>query len=184
MADAMVASGMAAAGFQYINLDDCWMVERAANGSITPDPVRFPSGIKALADYIHSKGLKFGIYQAPGNPTPQGRPGLLNHEAQVIIDPIKCQAVGKGKLANTSTSSRRMLPPFASGVSITSSWTRKVPLARAGIRSGPPSMPALDSRCTYRWPSARRSPVVTGGWTSWQTHGGLVAILRLRGLRL
>eukprot|EP01043_Picozoa_sp_COSAG02_P018836 COSAG02_NODE_891_length_16139_cov_29.045885_5_plen_752_part_00 len=101
MADAMVASGMAAAGFEYINLDDCWMVERAANGSITPDPVRFPSGIKALADYIHSKGLKFGIYQAPGNPTPQGRPGLLGHEAQDVatfcewgVDYIKLDSKG------------------------------------------------------------------------------------------
>jgi hypothetical protein len=101
MADAMIASGMAAAGFQYINLDDCWMVERGANGSITPDPVRFPSGIKALADYIHSKGLKFGIYQAPGNPTPQGRPGLLDHEAQDVatfcewgVDYIKLDSKG------------------------------------------------------------------------------------------
>ena len=55
-----VASGMAAAGFKFVNLDDCWMVERGADGSITPDPVRFPSGIKALVDYVHSKGLKFG----------------------------------------------------------------------------------------------------------------------------
>lgn len=74
-ADAMVASGLAAAGYQYLNLDDCWMVTRAPDGAITPDPVRFPSGIRAVTDYVHSKGLKFGIYQAPGSDTPQGRPG-------------------------------------------------------------------------------------------------------------
>eukprot|EP01052_Picozoa_sp_SAG31_P003210 SAG31_NODE_122_length_23797_cov_39.343812_7_plen_199_part_00 len=62
--------------------DDCWMVTRDSNGhgAINVDPVRFPSGIRALADYVHSKGLKFGIYQAPGSVTPQGRPGLRNHE--------------------------------------------------------------------------------------------------------
>jgi alpha-galactosidase len=62
------------------------MVTRDSNGhgEINVDPVRFPSGMAALADYIHSKGLKFGIYQAPGSVTPQGRPGLRNHEAQDV----------------------------------------------------------------------------------------------------
>jgi alpha-galactosidase len=74
-----------AAGYRYLNLDDCWMVDRdATDGSVTADPVRFPSGIKALADYVHSKGLLFGIYTAPGSNTPQGRPGLLGHEAQDV----------------------------------------------------------------------------------------------------
>ena len=84
MADAMVESGLAASGFQYVNLDDCWMVDREPDGTITADPVRFPSGIKALVDYIHSKGLRFGVYQAPGPKTPQGRPGLSGHEAQDV----------------------------------------------------------------------------------------------------
>tara|TARA_B110000208_G_scaffold179560_1_gene228491 strand:+ start:872 stop:1585 length:714 start_codon:yes stop_codon:yes gene_type:complete len=61
---------------------DCWMVERnASDGTIGVDPVRFPSGMKALANYIHSKGLSFGIYTAPASTTPQGRPGLFQHEA-------------------------------------------------------------------------------------------------------
>src|SRR6266852_4589139 len=62
MADAMVSSGMQAAGYQYVNIDDCWHVSRDATGPIVADPARFPSGIKALADYVHSKGLKLGIY--------------------------------------------------------------------------------------------------------------------------
>src|SRR5579872_325006 len=82
MADAMVASGMRDAGYQYVNIDDCWQVSRDSNGTIVADPVRFPHGIKALADYVHSKGLKFGIYTDAGTETCQGRPGTLGHEAQ------------------------------------------------------------------------------------------------------
>src|SRR5688572_25874629 len=63
VADAMVSSGMAAAGYQYLNLDDCWSSRtRNADGTLQPDPAKFPNGIKALADYVHSKGLKMGIY--------------------------------------------------------------------------------------------------------------------------
>src|SRR5215470_2752661 len=59
MADAMVSSGMKDAGYQYVVIDDCWQVSRDASGNIVADLQRFPSGIKALADYIHSVGLKF-----------------------------------------------------------------------------------------------------------------------------
>eukprot|EP00937_MAST-01D_sp_MAST-1D-sp2_P002350 g2350.t1 len=83
MADALAAAGLSER-YRYLNLDDCWMVDRDADGNITPDPVRFPSGIKALVDYVRSKGLRFGIYQAPGATTPQGRPGLLGHEARDV----------------------------------------------------------------------------------------------------
>ncbi len=65
---------MKAAGYQYIVIDDCWQVSRDANGIIVADPEKFPSGIKALADYIHSKGLKFGIYSDAGLKTCGGRP--------------------------------------------------------------------------------------------------------------
>src|SRR3954464_1786034 len=61
-ADAMVASGMKEAGYQYINIDDCWHGQRDELGFIQPDLQRFPLGMKSLADYIHSKGLKLGIY--------------------------------------------------------------------------------------------------------------------------
>src|SRR6201988_178965 len=59
MADAMVKSGMKDAGYQYVVIDDCWQVSRDTQGNIVADPQRFPSGIKALADYVHSLGLKF-----------------------------------------------------------------------------------------------------------------------------
>jgi alpha-galactosidase len=81
-ADALVASGMKDAGYQYIVIDDCWQVSRAADGAIVADPQRFPSGIKALADYVHSKGLKFGIYSDAGTQTCAGRPGSKDHELQ------------------------------------------------------------------------------------------------------
>jgi alpha-galactosidase len=82
MADAMVKSGMKDAGYQYIVIDDCWQVSRDANANIVADPQRFPSGIKALADYVHSLGLKFGIYSDAGSKTCAGRPGGLGHEYQ------------------------------------------------------------------------------------------------------
>ena len=82
IADEMVASGLKDAGYIYINLDDCWHGERDADGFIQPDPVRFPSGMKALADYVHSKGLKIGIYSDAGSATCGGNPGSLGHEYQ------------------------------------------------------------------------------------------------------
>jgi hypothetical protein len=58
----MVSNGYLAAGYQYLALDDCWQAPtRTADGHIQSDPHRFPSGIKALADYVHAKGLKFGF---------------------------------------------------------------------------------------------------------------------------
>jgi alpha-galactosidase len=81
-ADSLVASGMKDAGYQYIVIDDCWQVSRDKDGNIVPDPQRFPGGIKAVADYVHSKGLKFGIYSDAGLKTCQGRPGGRGYEYQ------------------------------------------------------------------------------------------------------
>ncbi|MFJ3441348.1 glycoside hydrolase family 27 protein [Streptomyces sp. NPDC086081] len=89
-ADAMVSSGMKAAGYQYVVVDDCWFdPQRDAAGNLRSNPTKFPSGMKALGDYIHSKGLKFGIYQAPnektcaqGVGTYPGSTGSKGHEAQ------------------------------------------------------------------------------------------------------
>lgn len=81
-ADAMVVTGMRNAGYRYVVIDDCWQVARDANGALVADPARFPHGIKALADYVHSKGLLFGIYTDAGTNTCQGRPGTLGHEDQ------------------------------------------------------------------------------------------------------
>jgi alpha-galactosidase len=82
MADALVSSGMRDAGYQYVVIDDCWQVGRDSLGNIIPDPLHFPSGMKALADYIHSKGLKFGVYSCAGSLTCQDRPGSRGYQFQ------------------------------------------------------------------------------------------------------
>ncbi|XP_072040646.1 alpha-N-acetylgalactosaminidase-like isoform X5 [Amphiura filiformis] len=80
MADRLVEDGYKDAGYEYVNIDDCWMAkQRDANNKLYADPERFPSGIKGLADYIHSKGLKLGIYTAYGNFTCQGYPASGMH---------------------------------------------------------------------------------------------------------
>lgn len=84
MADEMVKSGMQKVGYEYIVIDDCWQVDRDANGEIVIDKDRFPNGMKKLADYIHSKGLKFGIYSCAGSKTCQGRPGGFGYELQDV----------------------------------------------------------------------------------------------------
>src|ERR1700761_4132944 len=81
-ADTMVSSGMRDAGYQFVILDDCWQTGRDTNGNIVADAERFPSGIKALADYVHSKGLKFGIYTDAGTMTCAKRLGSIGHEYQ------------------------------------------------------------------------------------------------------
>jgi len=73
VADAISANGMRDAGYQYVTIDDCWQVARTSQGVIVADSVRFPQGIKALADYVHGKGLKIGIYSSPGPRTCQQR---------------------------------------------------------------------------------------------------------------
>jgi alpha-galactosidase len=77
-ADAMISSGLAAVGYQYVNIDDGWEGQRDANGVLQPN-AKFPD-MKALADYVHSKGLKIGIYSSPGPRTCQGLPGSYQHE--------------------------------------------------------------------------------------------------------
>ncbi len=79
-ADAMVSSGMRDAGYVYVNVDDTWQGKRDAEGRIHPNS-RFPD-MKALGDYIHSKGLRFGIYSSPGSETCAGFEGSYGHEEQ------------------------------------------------------------------------------------------------------
>ena len=81
-ADALVSTGLRDSGFVYVNLDDCWHGERDAQGWIQADPDRFPSGIKALADYVHARGLKLGIYSDAGTKTCKGKPGSQGYEYQ------------------------------------------------------------------------------------------------------
>ncbi|MEO6845127.1 MAG: glycoside hydrolase family 27 protein, partial [Ginsengibacter sp.] len=81
--DAIIASRMKAAGYEYIVLDDGWMTkERDVNGNLVPDPKKFPHGMKALINYVHSKGLKFGLYNCAGTKTCAGYPGTRGYEYQ------------------------------------------------------------------------------------------------------
>jgi alpha-galactosidase len=80
-ADALVSSGMRDAGYRFVVVDDCWQGERDAEGRLLPDKERFPAGMKALADYVHAKGLGFGLYSDAGELTCASRPGSRGHEA-------------------------------------------------------------------------------------------------------
>jgi alpha-galactosidase len=83
IADVFVFKGLKEVGYSYIVLDDGWMAkERDKNGNLIADPKKFPNGIKALADYVHSKGLKLGIYNCAGDKTCGGYPGSRGHEYQ------------------------------------------------------------------------------------------------------
>jgi alpha-galactosidase len=83
VADALVSSGMRDAGYTTVVLDDTWEApERNAAGELVPDPAKFPSGMKALGDYLHARGLKFGIYSCAGTRTCAGFPGSWGHEFQ------------------------------------------------------------------------------------------------------
>ena len=110
-ADAMVSSGMRDAGYEYLVLDDAWMAsERDENGALQADPNKFPKGMKEIGDYIHSKGLKFGIYEDRAYRTCQSLPGSFGHEqidmatfAAWGVDYIKmdsCSAEGNGRLSS------------------------------------------------------------------------------------
>ncbi|MFL6127297.1 glycoside hydrolase family 27 protein [Actinophytocola sp.] len=80
---AMHNNGMQAAGYQYVNIDDCWMTRnRDGSGNLVPDPAKFPNGIAGVATYVHSLGLKLGIYEDAGTATCAGYPGSLGHERQ------------------------------------------------------------------------------------------------------
>jgi len=103
MADAMISTGMKDAGYEYIVIDDCWQISRDENGEIVPDKERFPHGMKFVADYVHSLGLKFGIYSSAGRVTCQRRPGGFGHEyqdaltyAKYDVDYLKYDWCGSG----------------------------------------------------------------------------------------
>lgn len=86
MADTLVSSGLQACGYEYVVIDDCWTVKdhRDSHGDLIPDPERFPNGIKVVADYVHSHGLKFGIYSDAAEMTCGGYPGSFGFEEQDV----------------------------------------------------------------------------------------------------
>jgi len=81
-ADALISTGLMAAGYNYVNVDDCWAESRNSTGFVQPQLSSFPSGMDGLAAYMHQRGLKFGLYTDEGTKTCAGRPGSLGHETQ------------------------------------------------------------------------------------------------------
>lgn len=78
-ADAFISLGLDKLGYRYVNVDDCWAKSRDSNGVVQPDPTTFPD-FQGMVDYVHSKGLLFGLYSDAGNDTCAGRPGSLGYE--------------------------------------------------------------------------------------------------------
>lgn len=115
-ADAMVSEGLKDAGYEYIVIDDCWSLrKRDENGRLVADPEKFPHGMKALADYIHSKGLKFGMYSCVGTQTCAGFPASFEHEfedaatfAEWGVDFLKYDYCHKPRFIDGPTLYRRM----------------------------------------------------------------------------
>eukprot|EP00047_Mylnosiga_fluctuans_P005731 m.242349 g.242349 ORF g.242349 m.242349 type:complete len:400 (+) comp14019_c0_seq1:32-1231(+) len=81
VADKFIELNLPSVGYEYVNIDDCWATSRGSDGRLVPDPTNFPNGMKAVADYVHSKGLKFGIYTDRGTSTCDGRPASQGYEA-------------------------------------------------------------------------------------------------------
>ncbi|NXF10444.1 AGAL galactosidase, partial [Smithornis capensis] len=116
MADRMAAEGWRDAGYEFICIDDCWMAPtRDERGRLRADPERFPGGIRRLADYVHSKGLKLGIYSDVGNKTCAGFPGSYNHydlDAQTFaswgVDLLKFDGCNSGSLELLAEGYKRM----------------------------------------------------------------------------
>ena len=78
--DRLVSEGYQEAGYEYVIIDDCWSLRERVDGKLVADPELFPNGMKALADYVHSKGLKFGMYSCAGFKTCAGYPSSYGHE--------------------------------------------------------------------------------------------------------
>jgi alpha-galactosidase len=131
MADAMASNGMSDVGYQYVNIDDCWADHRDGSGTIVPGS-NFPD-MKALADYVHGKGLKLGIYSDRGTKTCAGRPGSQGHETQDAntyaawgIDYLKydnCSADGNTMQADYTTMGKALKASGRSIVFSICAWT-------------------------------------------------------------
>src|SRR5881409_2217823 len=162
-ADAMVNGGLLAAGYDTLTLDDCWSaVSRDSSGNLTNDPVKFPSGMKAIGDYIHSRGLKYGIYASIGTATcTGGTAGSLDHEyldvarfASWGVDYIKADRCNADGLVMKDIYARWRDAIIASGRSI----------GLSASDNNPTDEPWAWGPVTARqW---RMSPDISDDWTS------------------
>lgn len=167
-ASAMVADGMKAAGYQYVNIDDCWAEPaRDASGNLVPNPAKFPDGIKAVADYVHSLGLKLGIYEDSGTATCSrsgGFSGSLGHEyadalqfAQWGVDYIKyddCNIPADGQ--NVAATIQRY-------------QTMRDAIAAATAATGHPMVFSICEKTDYGVPNSTWPPV----GNLWRTTGDI-----------
>lgn len=156
-ADALVSNGMKDAGYIYVNIDDCWQGKRDANGNIQPNE-KFPD-MKALADYVHSKGLKLGIYSSPGPKTCAGFEGSYGHEEQDVrtyatwgIDYLKYDWCSATKVYQNSD-----MPAV---------YKKMGDLLKKSGR------PIVYSLCQYGWDGVWRWGAETGG-NLWRTTGDI-----------
>jgi len=163
-ADAMVASGMRDAGYVYINIDDTWEGERDAKGEIHAN-AKFPD-MKALADYVHSKGLKLGIYSSPGPKTCAGFEGSYGHEAQDAktyaawgIDYLKYDLCSLGEQLDRAT-------PLQARQIMREAYTK---MHRALLATG---RPIVFSLCQYGYDSVWHWGASVGG-NLWRTTGDI-----------
>jgi alpha-galactosidase len=156
-ADALVSTGMKDAGYVYVNIDDCWQGKRDANGNIQPNE-KFPD-MKALADYVHSKGLKLGIYSSPGPKTCAGYEGSYKHEQQDVatyaawgVDYLKYDWCSATEIFKNSDMPRI--------------YTEMGDLLRKSGR------PIVFSLCQYGWDGVWSWGAETGG-NLWRTTGDI-----------
>ena len=163
-ADAMVSEGLLDAGYVYLNMDDCWHGERNADGFITENKEKFPSGLKAVADYVHSKGLLFGIYSDAGRKTCGGLPGSFGHEYQ---DAIQYARWGVDYLKYDWCETENINPRGA------------YPLMRDALRAA--GRPILFSMC--EWGQSKPWTWAADVGHSWRTTGDISAIFDGKGLR-
>ena len=151
-ADALVSSGLREVGYEYINLDDGWATHRDSQGLLVADTEKFPRGLKFIADYLHERGLKFGIYTARGNLTCMGRPGSDGWERQDAqtfadwgVDYLKedsCYGTGHGSVWDQYARMRDALN--ATGRPIYFSVTQAVPYKDAHEAMHCPGVGGLD----------------------------------------
>ena len=147
-ADRFVATGLKAAGYQYVNIDDCWMAKRRKHGHLVTDPRKFPDGIRAVADYVHARGLKLGIYESAGIATCQRYPGSLHHEytdardfADWGVDYLKYDNCGAPLRDNTAAEYAARYQVMANAITATGrpmvysvcEWGRYEPWTWAGL---------------------------------------------------
>ncbi|XP_031765772.2 alpha-N-acetylgalactosaminidase-like [Galleria mellonella] len=151
-ADLMVREGYLSAGYNYVAIDDCWLEKkRGHDGRMVPDRERFPSGMKALSDYIHERGLKFGIYQDGGKLTCAGYPGVLGHEKLDIetfvkweVDYLKLDGcyIEPKDMETVYTKFGNMLNKTGRPIVYSCSW----PAYQEFVKTGP-NYPAIAKHC-------------------------------------